>query len=62
MSQSRISYVATEKLPGWGILRTGEHKDSSFSKSQVLAWMISNSSKKNSNLLENCQKLAHKLS
>ena len=30
-------------------------------KSQVLAWMIINSSRKNSNLLENFQKFARKL-
>ena len=31
-------------------------------RSQALLWMIINSSKKNSNLSENCQKFAHKLS
>ena len=37
-------------------------KWSSFTKSQVLAWMIINSNKKNLNQWENCQKCAHKLS
>ena len=37
-------------------------KWSSFTKLQVLAWMIINSSRKNSNLLEHGQKFAHKLS
>ena len=37
-------------------------KWSSFPKFQVLAWMTFNSSRKNSNQFENCQKFAHKLS
>ena len=37
-------------------------KWSNCTKFQVLAWMIINSSKKNSNLLENCQKYAHRSS
>ena len=37
-------------------------KWSSCTKFQVLAWMITNSRRKNLNQLENCQKYAHKLS
>ena len=37
-------------------------KWSNCTESQALAWMIINSSRKNSNQLENCQKFAHKLS
>ena len=37
-------------------------KWSNCSKYQVFPWMIINSSRKNSNLLQNCQKFAHKLS
>ena len=37
-------------------------RQSSCATSQVLAWTITNSRKKNLNQLENCQKYAHKLS
>ena len=37
-------------------------KQSSYTKSQVLAWMITISRKRNLNQLENCQTYAHKLS
>ena len=37
-------------------------KWSSFTRFQVLAWMIIKLSRRNSNPLENCQKCAHKLS
>ena len=37
-------------------------RQSSYTKSQVLAWMIIISRKRNLNQLENCQKYAHKLS
>ena len=37
-------------------------KVSNCTKFQILAWMIINSSRRNLNQLENCQKFAHKLS
>ena len=37
-------------------------KWSSITRVQALVWMIINSSRRNSNQLENCQKFAHKLS
>ena len=37
-------------------------KQSSFAKSQVLAWLITIARKRNLNQLENCQKYEHKLS
>ena len=45
-----------------GIANWQTRKWSNFTKFQILAWKIINSSRKNSNLMENCQKFAHKLS
>ena len=44
------------------MLRTSQtRKWSNCTKFQALAWMIINSDRKNTNLLENCQKFARKL-
>ena len=62
--ESRISAGATEKLPRWAKPHANwqTRKWSNCTKFQALAWMNINSSRKNSNQLENCQKFAHKLS
>ena len=62
MFESRISAGGTERLPGWEKPHAQTRKWSNFTKSQALVWMIINSSRKNPNQLENCQKFAHKLS
>ena len=66
MFESRISAGATEKMPEWesskNAVNEQTRKWSSFTKCQVLGWMTINSSSRNSNQLENCQKFAHKLS
>ena len=60
----------TQKTVAWSydvkghdrICQAGYQKSCSFSKFQVLAWMITSSRRKNLNQLENYQKYAHKLS
>ena len=47
----------------WDVLRTGKQESGAMLQSfQILAWMIINSNRKNSNLLESCQKFAHTMS
>ena len=43
-------------------MKGNEKVEQLYTKFQILAWMIINSSRKKSNQLENCQKFGHKLS
>ena len=73
MFESRISAGATKKFLGWRkphvktVARSYEkegyvQKWSNCTKSQALAWMSINSSRKNSNLWKSCPKFALKSS
>ena len=56
-TEGHVQKYASSDTVNW---QTREQNN--FTKFQILAWMIINSNRKNSNQLENCQKFAHTLS